>query len=186
MLPNAAAVLVLSALFLSGCTYPVRTSQMTTSLEDVKTSNLTTPLRSNVLVSNVSGGKTQDPLGATTITNTKFQQALMHSLDKSGLWAKKGKAAFELNAAILSVDIPYVAIDFTATVIVRYRLKHLVDGEIFFDQKIVSSHTKKGSETFMGAERFQGALEGAVFENIAELINRLYALDLPQSKSAND
>ena len=89
-----------------------------------------TPLRNNVAVRDVSGGKETNPMWVSNVGNSEFEQALEGSLRDAGLLsAGKQAGKYLLTAHMQKVEQPMFGASMTVTVTVNYSLAERADGK---------------------------------------------------------
>ena len=166
-------VIVSSAL--SGCATPARSDLMTVSQDDIVIVNRDTPLTSNVSINKIIGGKETNPGLYSEIGENEFRESLVKSLKLAGLYNKRSDAEYSLDVVNIQVnEVPgFVALNFTRSAVISYKLKRLNDGKILFNQNIATSHTVTLKDAIWAVDRIQVANEGVIKKNITELINRL-------------
>jgi len=141
------------------------------------------PLRDNIKVNDVSGGKKTRPIFSySKIGNDEFRGALEISLNSAGLLERtKGEGRYSLDAHLLSVDQPiFGGFSMTVTTNVMYVLEDKESGNELFREVITAEYTAKTSDHVIGAVRLQIANEGAARKNISKLINKLVQLSISQ------
>jgi len=165
-----------STMLLTGCAAPARIDQMTAN-STPQQRVAQTPLRSNVAVRDVTGGKETNPMWVSNIGNSEFEQALEGSLRDAGLLAA-GKQAGEymLIAHLERVDQPMMGLDMTVTVTVVYSIVERSNGKEVLNRRIAMPYTATFGAAFSGVERLRVANEGAVRANITKLVDELFAL----------
>jgi hypothetical protein len=168
--------LVLGIVMLSGCATAARTDHMTvSSAPSARTAH--SPLKSSISIETVSGGENTNPLWTSEIGNAEFRGALEASLRSTQLLAD-GPGRYALKAILLSVKQPMVGFDMTVTTTVQYTLTERSSSRVVFDKPISSSYTATVGDAFLGYERLRLANEGAAKNNISQLIDELYRLEL--------
>lgn len=169
---------VSAAIVLSGCASPARVDQMTISANEANKYSKSTPLKNNVLVTKVSGGKKTNPLWTSEIGTDEFMQALIDSLEAAKLLTRDTNAKYYLNARMIRVDQPLIGASLTVTSVVQYTLMRASDGKILFNEEISTPYTAKFSDSLIAIERLKLANEGSARNNITRLIDKLYILKL--------
>lgn len=127
-------------------------------------------------VGEVTGGQTTNPLMQSMIDDAGFRQALIETLQKSGLFSSvvtgDSTADYELRAEIVSQEVQGMY-DATATLFVNYRLLELPSNQEIWKENLLSRYMAEFEESFVGVERRRKANEGAVRENLNQLVERL-------------
>ena len=174
VLPLVAAVL------LSGCASPARVDQMTASVPPAQRI-VETPLRTNIAVRDVTGGKETNPMWISNVGSSEFEQALEASLREAGLLAAGKQAGkYTLVAHLENVDQPFGGFNMTVTATVSYSLVERATGKEVLNRKVSLPYTASFDAAFVGSERLRIANEGAVRVNITKLIEELFALKIDQ------
>jgi len=127
-------------------------------------------------VGEVTGGKETNPLMQSMIDDTGFRQALVDTLQRSGLFRSvitdQAAADYELQAEIVSQEVQGIY-DATATLFVNYRLLEVSSHREIWKENLLSRYMAKFEESFIGVERRRKANEGVVRENLLQLVDRL-------------
>lgn len=169
-----------AAVVLSGCAAPARIDKMT-AVASTQQRTAPTPLRSNVAVRDVTGGKETNGMGASNIGNSEFEQALEASLRDAGLLsAGKQAGKYTLIAHMEDVIQPMFGASMTVTVTVSYSLVERATGKEVLNRRVSLPYTAAWDAAFVGVERVRIANEGAVKANITKLIEELFALKVDQ------
>ena len=181
MKKNVLAVLsIASTVLLTGCAAPARIEQMTASVSPQQRI-LSTPLRANIAVRDVTGGKETNPMWVSNVGSSEFEQALEASLREAGLLAAGKQAGkYTLIAHLENVDQPMAGFNMTVTATVAYSLVERATGKEVLSRKVSLPYTASFNAAFAGTERLRIANEGAVRVNISKLIDELLALKVDQ------
>lgn len=175
-----AAVAVLSVSLLSGCAAPARTDQMTAQVSAAQRI-AKTPLRGNVAVRDVSGGKETNPMWVSNVGNSEFEQALEGSLRDAGLLsAGKQAGKYLLTAHMQKVEQPMFGASMTVTVTVNYSLTERAGGKEVLNRTVSLPFTAEWNSSFIGTERLRLANEGAIRVNIGKIIDDIFAMRVDQ------
>ena len=176
---------LLSALVFIGCATPARVSEMRISSMDSVRYDGNTPLKDNVTVSSVTGGKGTNPLWTSEISSEDYKTALTDSLIAVKLLCEDSDTAdYDLRVEMLKVKQPLVGIDLSVTTVIEYWLTRISDQQEVLHETVEATYTAEFSDAFLALERLKLANEGAGRANITELIDRLYQLDLPAGSIA--
>lgn len=170
------AVVGLVAL-ISGCASPARIDKMTVAGQPSQRI-AETPLRSNLAIRDVTGGKETNPMWKSNIGSTEFEQALEISLRAVGLLADRQAGNYTLTAQLESVDQPFVGLDMTVTASVSYVVSERATGKDVFKRTFTVPYTASFGDAFVGVERLRLANEGAIRANITQLIDELFRLKI--------
>jgi len=176
---NVFAVLsVAVAVLLTGCAAPARIEQMTASVSPQQRI-VPTPLRTNIAVRDVTGGKETNPMWMSNVGSSEFEQALEASLRDAGLLAAGKQAGkYTLVAHLENVQQPMAGFNMTVTATVAYSLVERATGKEVLSRKVSLPFTASFDSAFAGSERLRIANEGAVRVNIGKLIEELLALNV--------
>lgn len=168
------------AILLTGCAAPARIDQMTATVSPVQRVQQT-PLRVNVAVRDVTGGKETNPMWVSNVGSSEFEQALEASLRDAGLLAPGKQAGkYMLVAHLENLEQPFGGFDMTVTATVSYSLVERATGKEVLNRRVSLPYTASFNSAFVGTERLRIANEGAVKVNIAKLIDELFALKIDQ------
>ncbi|MCX7184077.1 MAG: hypothetical protein NTW90_02350 [Nitrosospira sp.] len=176
-------VLLVLVAFISGCAAPARVANMT--VEGQPSQRIAeTPLRNNLAIRDVTGGKETNPMWKSNIGSPEFEQALEGSLRAVGLLAPRQGGLYVLTAHLEKVDQPYIGVNMTVTAWVRYMVTERATGKEVFDKTLAVPYTASFTDSLYGVERLRLANEGAVRASITQLIDDLFRLNI-QSISMN-
>lgn len=143
----------------------------------VRTAIANSPLKENVAIKDVTGGKETNPMWVSNVGSPEFERALEDSLRNAGLLSSNRQAGkFTLTAHLLKLDQPMFGASFTVTATVQYALVERATGKEVLARTVSTPYTAAFSDAFMGAERLKLANEGAIRSNIAALIDALTAI----------
>ena len=171
---------IVVAVVLTGCAAPARIDQMTASVSPQQRV-VATPLRANIAVRDVTGGKETNPMWVSNVGSSEFEQALEASLREAGLLAAGKQAGkYTLVAHLENVDQPMAGFNMTVTATVAYSLVERATGKEVLSRKVSLPYTASFNAAFAGTERLRIANEGAVRVNISKLIDELLALKIDQ------
>ncbi len=127
-------------------------------------------------VGEVTGGKETKPMMQSTIDDAGFRQALVETLQKSGLFRSvitdQGAADYELQTEIISQEVQGVY-DKTATLFVHYRLLSVSTQQEIWKENLLSRYVAEFEESVFVLDRSKEANEGAVRENLLQLVEKL-------------
>ncbi|MGH8453768.1 MAG: hypothetical protein ACRES4_03165 [Nevskiales bacterium] len=169
----------LTVLILSGCATAARVDQMTVDSTASPQHTGDTPLKGSVSVETVSGGEGTNPLWTSEIGNEEFRSALENSLRAARLLATDvSESRYTLKATLVSVQQPMVGFDMTVTTTVLYALSDRSVNAAVFEKSITTPYTATVGDAFLGFERLKLANEGSARNNIAQLIDELYRLQI--------
>lgn len=175
---SSSGALLVCVILLSGCAAPARVDQMVTSGQPTQRISQT-PLRGNVAVNDVTGGKETNPMWMSNVGSSEFSQALEGSLRTVGLLAPNRQAGrFTLTTHLQSLDQPMFGLDMTVTASVNYVVVERATGKEVFQRIIAVPYTAKWGDAFVGVERLKLANEGAIRTNISQLIDELFSLKI--------
>lgn len=166
------------ALVVTACASPARIEEMSVAGQPSQRI-AATPLRNNLAIKDVTGGTDTNPMWKSNIGSIEFERALEGSLRAVGLLSPAQSGRFILTAHLEKVDQPLVGFSMTVTASVRYIVTERSTGKDLFNKVISVPYTAAMSDAFLGTERLRLANEGAVRVNITQLIDELFALQIP-------
>ena len=172
------ALVLLSALTLTGCATAARSDAMVaSSVVAPIAANASTKLLGNVAIGDVTGGSSTNPMWLSKVGGAEFEKALEASLKNAGfLSANRQVGDYKLVADLKEIKQPMIGIDMTVTSSVEYQLIERSTGKNIYRETISAPHTARMSDAFLGTERLKLANEGSIRSNIERLIQRLAAL----------
>lgn len=174
------SLVALSVSLLSGCAAPARTDQMAAQISPAQRI-ANTPMRNNVAVKDVSGGKETNPMWVSNVGNSEFEQALESSLRDAGLLsAGKQAGKYVLTAHMQKVEQPMFGVSMTVTVTVNYVLVERASGKEVLNRTVTLPYTAEWNSSFIGTERLRLANEGAIRVNIGKIIEEIFAVRADQ------
>lgn len=160
------------AIALGACASASKPGAMVAEVTDATIIADNSPLRENVSVGEVTGGKETSPLWKSNVSNEDFAEALRQSLSAHAMLSM-GEGTYRLDAKLIQLKQPMVAINSTVTSIVNYTLTDLASGETIFDETVEEAYTAKFGDALLGVERLRLANEGSIKQNISTLIRLL-------------
>lgn len=173
------ALVVLAAL--GGCATPAQHAQMVPPAPVVARDRAPSPLHQAISIGNVGGGEATNPLMYSTVEDGELREALRLALSRSGfLSGPQRPAPLRLDAFLLELKHPFAGFTTDVDAFIRYTLSRVADGRVLFDDIVVSSFSLSASDVFYGVERLRLANEGAIRNNLAELVRRLETVDVRQ------
>ena len=176
---NSISLLLLTAWVMAGCAMPASVEGMQVAPSaQLGIIDENSPLKNQIIVDEVTGGRYTDPLAIPEVSNRDFEKALELSLTDAGLGTLQQDGRYKLIANILSLQKPIFAAAFTVNTSVRYRLVEREQNVIVAERDINTSYTGGAFDSFLGVERLKMANEGAMRENITGLIRWLYSLEV--------
>jgi len=173
--------LLLIVLAISGCAPSVRPTSMIPSVITRQDSSAGKTL----VLAEVTGGEKPGLSNQVTIDKQAFREALLGTLERAGFLAptRKGEPAdYELHADIagqLSLQIGSLAI--RSHLLVSYRLIERSTKKDVWKDAIYSKYQAEGKTYATELQKArQEAVEGAVRENLGQLIQRIEAVVKPR------
>lgn len=165
---------------LAGCAAPARVDQMQVSTSiAVRTAIAASPLKENVAVKDVTGGGETNPMWMSKVSSSDFERALEASLRDAGLLAMgRQSGKYQLQAHMQRLDQPFAGASMTVTTVVQYTLIERSSGKEIGSRTLSTPYTAAWNAAFAGSERLKLANEGAVRENLQQLIGWLAGLDV--------
>ena len=171
-------IALLSVSILAGCAAPARVDQMVSTAQPAQRFNQS-PLKNNVAVKDVTGGKETNPMWKSNVGSTEFSEALEGSLRLVGLLAPSRQGGlYTLTAHLENLDQPILGFDMTVSASVVYNIVERKTGKSIFSRTIAAPYTATMGDAFNGTTRLKLANEGAVRTNISKLIDELLVLKI--------
>lgn len=168
--------LALSALsFLTGCAMPSQSNSMTIAKMDLPQGmrKKVCQYSDNICLGTIEGGSKTYPFWASKVDNKEFKTALEQSLTNVDLYNSKN-ARYVLNAKLEKLKQPLLGANMTVTCVSHYQIFDQKSKKMIFDKTVSTPYTAKFTSALLGTERLKLANEGAVKENIKDLMNNLY------------
>lgn len=167
------------ALMLGGCASPARVDQMSIAAKDVAALHLPEPLKANIAIRDVTGGKETNPMWVSNVGSSAFERALETSLQSVGLLAANRQGGrYQLTAHLENLDQPMFGFSMTVVSTVRYVVHERATGKEIFNKSIVGTYTAAASDAFVGSERLKLANEGSMRVNITQFIGELQRIQV--------
>lgn len=160
-------LVLIVAVVITCCAAPASVTLMIPSFDH--TSFVSTNM--TLMIAEVKGGKKTDPMVLSTIENEGFKEALTNTLKKSSIFKdvftdKKGD--YKLYTEIIAQELK-TGFTMTTTLFVNYKLIEDKSNRELWKENILSRY----DETYYGMTRAQKANEGAVRNNLSQLVKRL-------------
>ncbi len=168
---------VVMVVALTGCASPAKVENMATDGQPSQRV-ATTPLRNNLAVRDVTGGKETNPMWVSNVGSNEFEQALEASLKNVGLFAPKQAGDYFITAHLEKLDQPFIGISMTVTSSILYTVTERKTGKNIYTRSIVTPYTASFSDAALGVERLRLANEGSIRENIKQVIDDLFRLNM--------
>jgi len=163
---------------LAACASGARTGAMTAPVAPDQIVADNSPIKKAIAVGAVTGGDETNPLWKSEVSNGNFKTALEDSLALSVL--KGGAdAPYTLNAKLVSLHQPFAGFDLTVTSTIEYSLLAPGKATPVLSKTVVTPYTAELGEAFLGVERLRLANEGAMRENIKQIIAHLITAAQP-------
>lgn len=131
-------------------------------------------MKNNIALRDVTGGKETNPAWVSNVSSSEFERALEDSLRSVGMLSANRQAGrFQLVVHMESLDQPFMGLDMTVTATVAYTLVERASGKTVWQKTLAVPYTAKMGDAFLGTERLRLANEGAVRQNIMQLVGEL-------------
>lgn len=157
---------------LAACAEGAEPAGMTVQASTVPAVADASPVKNAIAVGTVSGGEETNPLWKSEVSNENFKTALEDSLTQSTLKGD-GNAPFVMNAKLVSLRQPLMGFDLKVTSTVEYTVLPTGKTAPIMQETVVTPYTANFSDAFGAVKRLRLANEGAMRENIKEMITRL-------------
>ncbi|QEW07889.1 hypothetical protein [Nitrincola iocasae] len=174
---NALIGILLLSIILSGCASPARFENML-AVGSPEQRSTATPLRENISVADVTGGKETNLVGTSQVSNISLTLALQESLRHVRLFAKSNMGKYYLIAHMVELEQPLTGTSMTVTPRIHYTVIDRETGQTIYNRTITTPYTAAFSDALSGASRLRLANEGAIRVNIEALVNDLVMLEI--------
>jgi hypothetical protein len=157
--------------FISGCASGPQVVSMIPTLD----TSPRTSTKKSVEIVDVTGGEETNSLGLSSIDSKSFKEALMKTLEQSGLFEElvpNQRGDYQLHTQIVSQEL-LAGFTITTTLLVRYKLIETHSDEVLWKENIFSHYDAEFSEALVGVTRARKANEGAVRDNLSQLVGKL-------------
>ena len=163
-------LLSLASVVITGCATSASNTAMSISGVDVPV-KLSSELKGQVNIRNVTGGKDTNPLWKSQVDNQGFRSALEQSLSAVGYKSQNGATAkYQVDALLQGLDQPVMGLTFDVKSTVLYTVT-ADKTQKFFPVSAVGTATT--SDAFIGSERMKIANERAMKENIKQFLQNI-------------
>lgn len=127
-----------------------------------------------IVLSDVNGGKDNNPMLSSRVDNKGLQQAVELSLlNNNYLCDDPSKAKYSLNVSLLELDRPLMGISLDVTSKISYKLSEISTSNEVHAKDYSATYTAKFSDSPIAIKRLRLANEGSVKQNI-----KLFLMDL--------
>ncbi len=169
------SIFILTGFFLSGCAG----LDLNNMVPD--TSSLAaTRIDKSISVTNVSGAQDSKFGGPAMVSNEQFKSSLVEALRNSGIF----RSVVTESAADLEISAEFVAqgqgagLNYLAALVVEYMIVDSASKDEVWSDAFNSRHEVTVGQALSGAKRTVMAAEGAVRENLEQLLENLAEADL--------
>lgn len=187
------SVLLLTALALSACASASDPGAMAVAVSEATLIKDDSPLRENVALGAVSGGKETNPLWTSEVSSDDFAEALRQSLAAHAMLDIEG-AKYRLDAELVELKQPFAGFNMTVTSNVNYTLTDTTSDEVVYEETVSNAYTAQMGDAFVGTKRLQLANEGSIRGNIEAMLSNVVAkfggeatmMEAPSMEDASD
>lgn len=170
-------LLLCAVALVQGCASPAMTENMVPPAPPSARAPADPSLAHAVNIHAVAGGSETNPMWVSKVSDKDFKAALVRTLQSAGLLSGDGSSPrYQLDATLLSLEQPMFGLDLKVTCSVRYDLSDAATGKRVFGKTITTPFTATFSDSALAVARLRIANEGAVRENLRELLDELFAL----------
>lgn len=163
-------ILVLAAVFLTGCATSASQNAMTMGVADIP-AKIKSDLKGNISIRSVSGGQETNPLWVSKVDNQGFKAALEQSMIAVGYLAPKGSSAkYQVDAALQNLEQPLFGLTFDVKSAVTYTISSENSQKTY---PVSAVGTASPSDSLVGMERMRIANERSIKENIKSFISKI-------------
>ncbi len=164
-------ILVLTVIVMNGCATAPKVAKM---IPNVDYSAFTSTDKT-IKIQEVYGGELTDPMGTSKIESKSFQEALLTTLRKSGIFKEvfiDRSGDYELKTQIVSQKITSWLASTSVTLFVHYRLFETKTNKELWRESILSKYDTDISKKD-ASDQGAGENEGAVRDNLTQLLKKL-------------
>jgi len=170
---------------LAGCASPAQVDGMTARHVDVAKATANTQTKNSISLNNVSGGGETNPLWVSKVADADFKLALEQSLkDAMLLSGTINDSKYLLEVRLISLDQPLFGLDLKVTATAEYILKAKSTGQIIYSKTFATPFTATFSDSAIAIQRLRIANEGAVRNNIEQVIDDLISINIDKKAVA--
>lgn len=175
-------ICLIVAAFLAGCASPAQVGGMIARRINVTKATENTTIKNRILLNNVSGGSETSPHGVSKVADADFKLALEKSLKNARLLSNSvDNNKYLLEVVLINLVQPlFGVIDYTVTAIVSYTLKTKYSGQIIYSKTVATPFTVTFSDSAIAVDRMRIANEGAIRNNIEQVIDDLLSVKVDE------
>lgn len=167
---------------LVGCASPAQVDRMTARHIATARTAANTEIKNSIFLKNISGGSETNPLWMSKVSDADFKLALEKSLkDALLLSSTVDDSKYLLEVKLISLDQPFLGLDLKVTATAEYTLKAKPTGQIVYSKTFTTPFTATFSDAVMAIQRLRIANEGAIRNNIEQVINDLISNDIDKN-----
>jgi hypothetical protein len=133
-------------------------------------------LREAVTIGQVADVRETNRLVGSLVSSSNLAEALRQSLAVRTMLANRDER-FRLEATLISLQEPFMGLDFLVTSKIHYRLTRLSDNAIVFEREMTARFTATLRSSDFGPRRLKLANEGSIRENISQFLAALIAAE---------
>jgi hypothetical protein len=163
--------------FLFGCATPANHTEMTVKSNEYSAKKKNSAFVRNVTLDKVAGGTKTNPLWTSQVDNKGFSNAVTASLSNMEYYnADLEKARYRLTATLEELKQPMIGIDLKVVCTAKYALYDNKLKKTVFEKTLTTPYVASFSSSLYAPTRLKLANEGAVKENIKQLLVELDTL----------
>ncbi|MAI08046.1 MAG: hypothetical protein CMF61_03715 [Magnetococcales bacterium] len=167
-------LVIILAVTLSACSSAARFDNMAVQKIDYINVSQESDFYKNIMLSQVNGGKDNNPMLSSRVDNKGLQQAVELSLlNNHYLCDDPSKAKYSLDVSLLELDKPLMGISLDVTSKINYKLTEILTSNELHSKDYSATYTAKFSDSPIAIKRLRLANEGSINENI-----KLFLMDL--------
>lgn len=167
---------------LAGCASPAQVGGMTARHIDVAKAAANIQTKNSISLNNVSGGSETNPLWVSKVADADFKLALEKSLkDAMLLSSTVNDSQYLLQVKLISLDQPLFGFDLKVTATAEYILKAKSTGQVVYSKTFSTPFTATFSDSAIAIQRLRMANEGAVRNNIEQVIDDLISINIDKN-----
>jgi len=166
---------------LVGCASPAQVDGMAAKNIDVTKAAANTQTKNSISLNKVTGGDETNPLWLSKVSDADFKLALEISLKEALLLSSSvNDSKYLLEVKLIKLAQPLFGLDLKVTATVEYTLKAKSSGQTVYSRIISTPFTATFSDSAMAIKRMRIANEGAVRNNIQQVIDDLLSINIDE------
>ncbi len=170
---------------LAGCASPAQVDGMYARQVDAAKVAANTQTKNSIFLGHVSGGSETNPLWVSKVSDADFKLALEKSLKEALLLSGTvDDSKYILEVKLMKLDQPLFGLDLKVTATAEYTLKAKSTNQVVYSKAFSTPFTATFSDSAIAVQRLRMANEGAVRNNIEQVIDDLVSINIDRNAVA--